>query len=410
MGKSTISKNNKDLKWTLLLEVKSDNVDKLFTIYSEDKQRARIFYFLNKDRISFRVTRTVLFEDKNGDFRIMRMEKNHGISITGKMYTHEKLVDGVTYTKSGGFHYIDNTTGRKYIKQLDYLTLNNFSRHLVDYSFEDDMMGIKKPNIVMDYFMERFSWLRYINDNNFWGVKFNVIKRHRLYGLKSMLRHHYGCPYPQAKFLHEYTCNSGGKFMVVWKEMKKVLINIESLNVELFNHPLFSDSCRMARMVGKKVNCSWGANRLKVEHDNWAKDITKVLIETEELRELSIRFVYKEFAEFSGFELLTTNHALLEEGIKMNHCVGTYSGLVDDGSCAIYRVLDCTLQLTKVKIKDEDGNVIGSKLHIGQYMDIGNTRPSSISIDYVKEKVAEFNNIISDGRYLLSTDVDELPF
>jgi len=416
MGKSNISKTNKDLKWTLLREVKNDKVDKLFTIYSEDKGRARIFYFLNKGRISFKSYRTVLFEDVNGDFRIMMMEKNHGISINGKMYIHEKLIDGVTYTKSGGFHYIDNTTGRKYIKQLDYLTLNNFARHLVDYSFEEEMNGIKRPNLVMDYFMERFSWLRYIKDNGFWGVKFNVIKRHKLYGLKSMLRHYYGCPYPQAKFIHEYTSNNGGNFIVVWKEMKKVLLNIESLNVDLFNHPLFSDSCRMARMVGKKVNCSWGVNRLKVEHDKWAKEITMVLLETEELRDLNIRMIYKEFAEYSGFELLTTNHALLEEGVRMNHCVGTYSNMVDDGTCAIYRVLDCTLQLTKTKIKDKDNNVIGSQLHIGQYMDIGNTKPSTISIDYVKEKVEDFNKVLCNDKHNKFSfldymgDDDELPF
>jgi len=408
MDKGTIAKNNKDLKWTLLSEIKDSKVDKLFEVYAEDKEKARIFYFLNKPTCHFLINRTVLFESENGDFRFARMVEKIGISSTGKMYISKKTIEAISYNKKSGFYHFDNTNGRGgYMKQLNYLSLHNFSRHLCNDSFDDEMNGVKNPNPVLDYMIEKFGWIRYVAESNFWGITFNVIKRKKLFNLKAMYRHIYGCPYPQAKIVHEYTMsNSGGKYLQVWKEQRKYIYNIENLKVEFFNNPLFSDSCRMAQMVGKKVNCSWSEKRLKSEHDNWAKAITQVLLETEELRELKIKEIFHEFAEHSGFEMLLTNHALLEEGVRMNHCVGTYSGKVDIGQCAIYRAFGCTLELVLYNdILSKDGNPI--KLRIGQYMNIGNTRAPQESWNYVNEMLDRFEPSLNS---LFLETSDSLPF
>ncbi len=404
MDKGTISKNNKELKWTLLSEDKDSRVDKLFEVYAKDKEKARIYYFLNKGTCNFGKHRTVLFEWENGDFRFARIFKKIGISSSGKMYISEKTIEAISYNKKSGFYHFNNTSGNGgYIKQLNYLSLQNFSRHLYTVSFGEEMNGVKKPNPVLDYMTERFGWIRYIGESSFWGVTFNVINRKKLFNLKAMNRHIYGCPYPQAKIVHEYTMrNGGGRYLQVWKEQKKYLINIESLNKEFFNNPLFIDSCRMAQMVGKKVNCSWSEKRLKSEHDNWAKAITQVLLETEELRELKIGKIFKEFAEHSGFEMLLTNHALLEEGVRMNHCVGTYSGKIDNGQCAIYRVLGCTLELVLSNINGK------SELRIGQYMDFGNRLAPKESYDYVNGVLNSFEPSV-ESLFLVSVG-EFLPF
>lgn len=408
MDKGTISKNNKELKWTLLNESKDSKVDKLFEVYAEDKEKARIYYHLNKPTCSFIINRAVLFEYENGDFRFARIAKKVGISSTGKMYISEKTIEAISYNKKSGFYHFDNMNGRGgYIKQLNYLSLSNFSLQFNNYSFDEEMNGVVKPNIIIDYMTERFGWIRYIGESNFWGITFNVINRKKLFNLKAMYRHVYGCPYPQAKIVHEYTMSNGsGKYLQVWKEQKKYLINIESLNKEFFNNPLFIDSCRMAQMVGKKVNCSWSEKRLKLEHDNWAKTITQVLLETEELRDLNIRPIFREFAEHSGFEMLLTNHALIEEGVRMNHCVGTYSTMVDSGQCAIYRVFGCTLELVLAKDKDIDGNYV-TKLRISQYMDIGNSRAPQESWNYVNEMLGRFEPSLNS---LFVETVNDLPF
>jgi len=399
MRVATISKNNKDLKWTLLDEDKDSRVDKLFELYVEDKGKARIYYFLNKANCTFGKHRTVLFEWENGDFRFARIFKKIGISSSGKMYISEKTIEAISYNKKSGFYHFDNTSGRGgYIKQLNYVSLVNFSRCV----FKDIV-----PNPVLDYMTNRFGWIRNIGETGFWSITFNVIKRKKLFNLKAIYRHVYGCPYPQAKIVHEYVRNSGSRYLKVWKEQKKYLINIENLKEELFNNPLFIDTCRMAQMVGKKVNCSWGEKRLKLEHDNWAKEISQVLIETEELRYLKIVKIFREFAEHSGFEMLLTNHALLEEGIRMNHCVGTYSGKVDNGQCAIYRVLGCTLELVLSTIKDINGKKV-TGLRIGQYMDIGNRYAPTESYDYVNGVLGSFEASL-DSLFMVTIS-DDLPF
>lgn len=399
-------KTDEKPKWILLHEAKSDKLDKLYDLYKEDKEKARIYYFLNKVSDSFNTVRTVIFEYPNGDFRITKINKTFGVSSSGRMYSSEKTLEAISYSSKTGFYHYDNSHGRGgYTKQLNYLSLHNFSLHLNNNSFDDLLSGTEKPNPIIEYMTKRFGWLRYIGETNFWGITFNVIKRKKLYNLKAMLRHVYGCPYPQAKIIHAYVVNSRGNYMKVWKEQRKYLKNIESLNEKLFNHPLFNDTCRMAQMVGEMVNCSWSDKRLKTEHDKWGKAITKVLLETEEYRDLKVSSVFREFASHSGFELLTSNHALLEEGIRMNHCVGTYSQKVDSGDCGIYRVFDCTLEM--VKYKDIEGH---TKLRIGQYMNIGNTSPKKESYDYVAETVKSFNSTYNTVIFEGTVDDEELPF
>jgi len=384
--------------WTLLHEVTNDKIDKLFEIYAEDKERARIYFHLNKTDLTRR--RTVLFEYPNGNFRIVMMEKRFGISINAKMYISEKTLESISYTKDGGFHHFNNRFKSPHIQQLTYLSLINFV------NLSDDHLKSDTKTAIMDYMTKKFGWIRYIGETMFWGITFNVIVRKKLFNLKAMLRHVYGCPYPQAKFVDMYTKDSVGKYLKVWKEIRKHIINVENLNEEFFKNPLYQDSCRMGQMVGKKVNCSWSVKRLKTEHDNWAKLITQVLIDTEPIRDLKILDVYKKFSKYSGFELLRTNHALLEEGQRMNHCVGTYSPSVDAGTCAIYRVDECTLELRVGSFYDVEDKICKGKLTIGQFMDFGNTAAPTKS----RERVTKIIDAFSGDVYIDILVDDCLPF
>jgi len=391
MNERTLSKNDKNLHWTLIHESKGSMVDKLYELYKVDKEKARIFYFLKSDTLDKFETRcTLLFEDKNGDFRFVRSLKRHGITSTGKMYITKKTIYSLTYNEKTGFHYYTNEYGKGFVQQLTWQHLYNFSQHVATTFLGNDVSNT--PNVIIEYMVERFGWIRNVKDCRIWTVPFNIIVKNKLYNTKALLRYYYKCPYPQAKLVDAY-CNahSNGQYIKMWCEMKKSLINIESLKEELYHHPLFHDTCRMARMVGKKVNCSWSIKRLKSEHDKWSKLVTQVLLETEKLRDLKIGRIYKEFAMYSGFEMLTTNHELLEEGVRMNHCVGTYSSAVDAGNCGIYRVLGYTLELCVRTITNSE-DVKVKVLRIAQYMDIGNTNAPSEALDYVKEKLEGFNS------------------
>jgi hypothetical protein len=127
--------------------------------------------------------------------------------------------------------------------------------------------------------------------------------------------------------------------------MLKVLIHVDHLREDMVRSHYFIDTCKMARTLGKKVNCKWGLKRLKQEHDNWAKLITEIELDCIEEYEMNIRPLYYSFAEFSGYRLLKTNKEMLMEGMFQKHCVGTYINDVDKGETAIFHVKGYTLQL-----------------------------------------------------------------
>jgi hypothetical protein len=337
-------------KWTLINEHKSNKFDTLFEIYAKDKAKAKVYYHLNKS--VFLNVRKVLFEFPNGDFKFVIIHKTYGISCNNKMYSSEKTFESLIYKNKKFYHY-NHQFSKGFVKALNMnevrMFLNNFGN----------------DKVVLDYLISKFSWIRYIHeDYMFSTVNLNTVIAKKLYNQKAMLRHLYRCPYPVAKFIHVYchSISSPSKYLKVWYEMRKRLINIENFKEEMFKHPMFNDTCRFSQMLDKTVNCSWGLKRLESEHNKWSKEVVKVILEFEPLIELKIHDVFIDFAKYSGFHMLKTNHELIAEGNAMNHCVGTYSENVNNDDCAIYRVYEHTLEVRK--------NNKG--LYIGQYMGYSN--------------------------------------
>jgi hypothetical protein len=155
--------------------------------------------------------------------------------------------------------------------------------------------------------------------------------------------------------------------------------------------------------------------------------VVSVILEFEPLSKLKLNKVFSDFAEYSGYELLLTNHDLIEEGKLMSHCVGTYSGKCNRGDTGIYRVLGCTLELSislpyfaddKI-LCNESGN--SNILRVVQLRGYGNSTPSDEIFGSVKDIVKSYNMrpidfndscglVGTDGFYgLIDTD-DSLPF
>jgi hypothetical protein len=175
----------------------------------------------------------------------------------------------------------------------------------------------------------------------------NTIVSEKLFNDKKILKHLFKAPWPVINVIINHSAREFSFYDIVkiWKEMRQYLINIESLNADLYQSPYFMDSCKMAKTLNKKINCSWSQRRLKEEHDDWARQISYVVLENQPLTELKIKQVYLDFAEYSGYEILKTNHDMVREGIKQHHCVGTYISNVDRGLCGIYKVGEYTLEL-----------------------------------------------------------------
>lgn len=381
--------------WTLIEEVKNPKVDKLFELYNEDKSKARIYYHLNKG--DFISNRKLLFEFNDNHFKFVIIRKTYGISSTSKMYNHEKTLESIIY-KYGKFYYYNNIGNKSQINALSFGVLDMFlCRH-------------DSSKIMIDYLKNKFGWLRFIvEDSSLWGISLSTVVSNKLFNLKAILRHRYGCPYPVAKFVHDYTSKNRNNHMYikVWKQMRKNLINIESLTESLFKHHAFEDSCRMAEMVGEKVNCSWGENRLVAEHDKWTAIVTKILLENEPYLKLNIHPIYTEFAEHGGLQIFTSNHDLIAEGKLMNHCVGTYSGSVNRGVCGIFKAFGYTLELRKH---------MNGVLYISQYMGYNNSAvPNDIYQDVLeliktfKPSKRSLEYVVNESEMVEDYDID-LPF
>jgi len=250
------------------------------------------------------------------------------------------------------------------------------------------MLGIDARKIIRTILSNRFAWFRFIAETSpLQNISLNTFINKKLFTLKAALRHYYNCPYPVAKKI----LNSQKKASVVnnIKFYMDYIDNIESLKEEWLEkefHRLY-DALKMAKTLDKKVNASWTTRRLIEEHDKWAKIITDVMFIDGD-RPMAIHDMFKKFAEFSGYKILTTTKEMAHEGKRMNHCVATYVGKVENGLSGIYTIDDYTLELTK----GWDPETMTTKLHINQFRGYSNCDAPKDLVIKVKRKLWEFNN------------------
>jgi len=337
------------VKYTLLKESNKQEVNELFRIYKEDPFKARVKFY-NKGKGHFHFTRLALFEFNDTEFEICEFQTTFGISTTNRIYSSQKKLSSVSY-KKGKFWYINNRNKQKTIQPLTY---GNFIRFIQEtenlYNYSNDKSETLAKSKIFSYFKERFPWVMTLSESKIsYGTTFNVVVSKGLFGLKALNRHIMKVPINIANMILDSEAfqflKSDGIPIKKWYGVMKVLDNIENVTPELLNDHLFADTCKMAQTLGRKINCAWGPKRLKEEHDKWAKEITRIILDCEIEYDLNIRPIYKSFAEFSGYQLLKTNKDMLAEGMLQHHCVGTYIDRVDKGATAIFHVKGFTLQV-----------------------------------------------------------------
>lgn len=335
-------------EWELLYEQDNVKIDRLIELYKENPKHARIIYKQGNNQ-EFQRNRVVVYTYLNGDINIVQFRHSFGISVTNRMYQSEKNVASLIYKKETNKWYSKSMGG---IKLLNYNLMSSFISNCSNYYNNSQTVNITK------YMFKKLPWLRNMAEDKYsvsHEVAFNTIITKKLFNLKSIYRHVFGIPYPVIEMMMEVLHHGNGQnpihFVKSWKEMKKVLINVENLKVEMFGHAGFMDACKMASSVNQKINCSWGLKRFAEEHDAWAKEISNVLLLNQKNTKMNIYHIYEDFAEYSGYELLRTNFDMVHDGLMMSHCVGTYIDRVDNGICAIYKVDGHTMELQFEPVK-----------------------------------------------------------
>ena len=408
MAKKAVKEDRGPVEYKLFAERKCPFLNQLLEIYKTDKVKAKVLFDNKKNSYSYTSTRDVLFEYPNGDFKLARLTRKFGMSKTFKIYHRESTEWALIY-KNKRLYYARGAM----IRQTSFNTLksvmpSNLTEMLTD------------PKYI--YLSTRFGWLRNVaEDERVHSLSFGVILTNKLFNVKKMLAHMYGGPFPIADMVSKNNPQGFNPIDAkkIWRQMKDVLINVENLKPELYTNHLFKDTCAMAASLGRKVNCSWGKARLKDEHDNWALEIVKIVMEFEVKYNLNIAQVYRDFAEFSGYEMLLTNHELVLEGKMMRHCVGTYAGSVDSGQSAIYRIANHTLELG-FRVKDWNVKDSPKVITFSQLKGYNNAEAPIELTNAVKLAIDEFNKDIK--RYPMHEAIynsptnhyhnlgDELPF
>ena len=371
----------------MLGEHYSSKVKKLHELYEADKFKARV-YFMN-ERHDFNNSRLVFFIEKNGDFDIVNFVRTYGISKTNRMYSREKRTFQLKFSK--------NKFTLIHLNRVSAPTISNIANKSIGLTETYDL-----PTDIFGIIGDRFAWVRFISENyTLHNISLNTFINKKLFTLKKALKHALKCPYPVAKMLNESkTTHNGISYLKYYMDY---ISNVESLKPSWVNEKfdLFYDSLKMAKIVDKKVNASWSDRRLKEEHDKWSKIINDVMfIDCD--RKMNITQVFEDFSKFSKYKIITTTRRLAEEGLTMNHCVGSYVSKIEAGRSAIYVLPGHTFEVTKKWYKGKE------LLQLGQIVTYGNGKADNKIKKEVVEAIENFNGGRKDNKGYWSEEI--LPF
>lgn len=387
---------------TVLDITPSSVAQKLVEIYKKNPKEARIIYLNTGTKIIEKSL--ILWEDVNGDFDISPTEKSYGISVTNKMYNRFTKTSSIM-CKAGKFYQRFKTKGGYKFAQLTFATLMEFIRN-------NNVPGMAD---FVGRLYDKHSWLRFIAENPvFHSVALNTFVKYKLYSRNKALKHLLKVPLPAALKLVEAVHQKEylDRLIKEWKTISRMVTNVENLRPDILSHHLFVDTCRMAHVVGEKINLAWSDLRLKEEHDKYAELITNTILNNMDEKPLRIRQEYQDFCEKYGFKLLKTNRDLYLEGRVQRHCVGTYEWDVNRGQCAIFTHEGYTGELrytdpdfeTKIIMtigepQQEERIIIKpASLRLNQFRGYLNKNAPRELSEYVNEKLREYNEYLKTAK------------
>ena len=403
INKEKVLEEKGELKqYTLFRQTKSDKLEWLLAAYEQDPYKARVLFF--NSRPDCYIQRDVSFERTDGSFEICCFKRTYGMTKTNRIYSREKKTKSLIY-KNKKFYFKNGTS-------LKHAMYTDISCHF---------------DFATEFLQEKFKWLRNIKENKFChNISLSSVMTYKLFNAEKVLKHLYKAPLPVINVLtKEYEEKSKGYGHISkfdWKRMSPYLTNIENLSIELFTNNLFRDTIETAIKLNKKVNCSWSAKRLKLEHDTWAKELRKIMLEFEPIIYLKPHKIFEDFEQFTGYNMLKTNHELIEEGHKQDHCVAGYGSSVSSGYSGIYHVSGYTLEVS-YRVDFNNGKNTNKKiLNYGQLRGFRNCSAPKELDDTVRSYIKAFNDKYDFDEYekhlrankkyesVRSEYINELPF
>jgi hypothetical protein len=375
-----------DFTSVLISEKLSPNIASLVDIYKQDKVKARVIYTERRNTLRYNNEYVYSFEYPNKDLRIVSFSEKIFFTKKNVMYKRKSSPYIIIYKHAAKSFYL------KRGKVFKVMMVGELFQYLGE------------TNLYI-YLVGKFGFLRNLYEiDECRHLTLGTIIKKKLFNREKIIKHIYGVNHNVAKVLAEAK-KSDGNITFIWKQYKHLFINLDSLTPSFFkdNMDILHDTFRYADMFGEKINAKWKRKRLVEEHDKMYRRYIDIILEFEPLRELNIKQVYKDFKEFTNFDMLTTNHQLIEEGKKQNHCVGTYVNQVNSGSCAIFTIDEYTLEVRFEKRSNWDNNLKRFKddvhrLHLNQLRGYKNKSAPKELQDVVEEAINAFNLTIDDEK------------
>lgn len=373
------AKEGVEIKYTLIRDQPNSRVNQLFELYKLDKYKARVKYLSSPE--NYKSSRTCIFESGEKDFEVCEFDNKFGISVTNKMYSSQKKTNSVMFKNGKFYHYINSPlrNKRKGVMPLTHWGFLRFIKECegVGFSHNNDEQIVNSKTFQI--FVNKFPWIKTLHETEAaYGLAYNTIQSKGLTGQKDLLRHVFKVPINIAKVIIKEVPSSYSRgdrhylratnrarspfeHLKQWKEVSKVLDGVQNLTEEFYHHHYFYDTCNMAHKLGRKVNCRWGIKKLEEMHDEWSKDLRNILLDCEIEYMLKVRKPYYGLAKHTGWKLLFTNKEMLVEGVRQNHCVGSYIDRVERGECAIFHIDGFTLQVgmeRTARVEQEKGYTV----------------------------------------------------
>jgi len=366
----------KENNYKLLYESKSNDLDTLLKVYETDPFSARVL-FMSEDKIynNFKKHKLVVYGDGD-NYSLVYYTRNYGISISNKRYSSEKEMFRLNF-KDNKFSCMVRNRNTYKVMAPTYDVIN---RSGLNNDSHDVLRGLLS---------KKYAWFRFIKDENvLTNVSFNTILTKKIFTLRKALSYQFGVSYPLASYLTQINRHEEFRY---FKYNVRYLINVDSLpKSNLCEHHLWRDTLRMAKVLGRVINCKWSIPRLKAEHDAWSSEITNILAKAKN-RPLRISDIFLKFHKYSGYHLFKESGDLVLEGGTQKHCVATYIDRVNRGYSGIYRVGDYTLELV---YKTNDGKGV---LNINQFRGFKNKNAPEELYEEVNSKLKDFNGLVDVG-------------
>lgn len=123
---------------------------------------------------------------------------------------------------------------------------------------------------------------------------------------------------------------------------------------------LSTDTRQMSQQLGEKYSNNWSLSRMQQQHDKYTNLINERKYSKDKIPWLEKlpQTITSDEGSYTA-TLLTSAYEVHQEGTQMNHCVGSYTGMVVDGNYLVYSIKDkdgkgsSTLGIRYAKSADE---------------------------------------------------------